>query len=97
MGAHGETLLYPLPTATAVLTCIGGWHRDDSTASVCCFAFENGAEAVPPGILNRFVQARFATGSIGQIPATAIRLRDRALAHIGYVEVFEIENVIAAH
>ena len=48
MGPQGETFLYPLSPATTILAGIGRWHRDDSTASVCCFAFEDGAELPQP-------------------------------------------------
>ena len=50
MGTHGETLLDPCTTATAVLAGIGGWHGDDSMASVYCFAAEDGSELRPAGI-----------------------------------------------
>ena len=47
MGPDGETLLHPFPTSTTLLTGISGRHRDHATASVCCFAFENGPKLPP--------------------------------------------------
>ena len=58
MGPNGETLLHPFPTATAVLAGVGRWHSDDSAASVCCFAFEDGPELRPAGITDALSQVR---------------------------------------
>ncbi len=60
MGANGETLLHPFPTAATVLAGVRGWYRDDSTAGACCLAFENGPELGPSRILDRLVEARLA-------------------------------------
>ena len=58
MGANGETLLHPLPTATAVLAGIGRRHRHHSTASVCCFALENAPKLRPARIIDALGQVR---------------------------------------
>ena len=58
MGPDGETLLDPLPTATAVLAGIGGRHRNHSTASICCFAFEDGPKLRPARIADAFGEVR---------------------------------------
>jgi hypothetical protein len=50
MGSHGEALLHPCATAATVLAGIGRWHGDDATASVCCFAFEDGPKLRPARI-----------------------------------------------
>src|SRR5215469_12651242 len=50
MGPDGETLLDAFPAAAAVLGGIGRRHGDDSTASVPCFAFEDGPKLGPAGI-----------------------------------------------
>src|SRR5262249_42586654 len=60
MGTHGETLLDARSTATAVLAGIGRWHGDHSTASICCFAFEDGPELCPTGIRDALGQVRVA-------------------------------------
>jgi hypothetical protein len=55
IGAHmrsdGETVLDSFPTATTVLAGIGGRHRNHSTASVYCFAFEDGPNCAQPASL----------------------------------------------
>jgi amphi-Trp domain-containing protein len=56
MGPHRQTFLDPHPTAATVLGGIGGWHGDDATASVCCFAFEDGPELCPAGITDALGQ-----------------------------------------
>ena len=47
MGADGETLLHPLPTAATVLARVRWWHRYHSLAGACCLAGEDGTEAEP--------------------------------------------------
>ena len=47
---------HPRPAVATVLRGIGRWHGDDSTASVCCFAFEDGAELRPAGITDALGQ-----------------------------------------
>src|SRR5262249_27861793 len=37
-------------TACTILRGVHGWHSDDSTASICCFAFKEGTECCPPRI-----------------------------------------------
>jgi hypothetical protein len=60
MGPHGETLLHAFPTPATVLGGIGGWYGDDSTASVCCFADQDGSELCPARVVDRRVEAGFA-------------------------------------
>ena len=50
VGAHTETFAHALPPAAAILAGERGWYRDDSTASICCFAFENGPKRRPSRI-----------------------------------------------
>ena len=42
MGAPAQALGHACPTATTILAGVGRWHGYDSTASICCFAFEDG-------------------------------------------------------
>jgi hypothetical protein len=56
MGANGETLLDPCPAVTAVLAGIGGGNGNHATASVCCFAFEDGPKLCPPSIRDALSQ-----------------------------------------
>src|SRR5262249_24324166 len=47
MGAYREAFRRALPATTALLAGIGGWHGDDSRASGCCFAGEDGPKRCP--------------------------------------------------
>src|SRR5215469_13626427 len=97
MGTHGETLLDPLPTAAAILGGIGRWDGYDSTASICCFAFEDGSELCPPSVIDRCVEASLCTGPIGPIAPVAIGLGLRPTSQVGHLQVFQIDRVILAH
>jgi hypothetical protein len=90
----GETLLHPLPAATAVLGGIGGWDRHDSTASVCCFAFEDDAELRPPGVLNGFIETGLRLGSIVQIAAIPVRLGCRPAIQITDLQVLQVDDIV---
>ena len=50
MGANRQTFLCAFPTTAAVLRSVGRWHGYNSTASIYCFAFEDGPELRPAGI-----------------------------------------------
>src|SRR6516225_1066244 len=50
MGTYAQALTNERPTPATLLAGVGRVHRDHPTASVCCFAFEDGAELCPPGI-----------------------------------------------
>ena len=58
MGTHGETLLHPFAAATAILRGISGWYRDHPTASVRCFAAQDGPELPPARITDALGEAR---------------------------------------
>jgi hypothetical protein len=58
MGPHGEALLDSCTTVTAILAGIGRWDRHHPTASVCCFADQDGPKLRPAGI-------RDALGEVG--------------------------------
>ena len=58
MGTHGETLLDAFPTAAAILAGVRGRHGHHSTASVCCFAFEDGPKLRPASIRDALGQVR---------------------------------------
>src|SRR5215469_12010242 len=97
MGAYGETLLYACPTAATILAGVRGWDGHDSTAGAFCLAFENLAEAIPPSIVDRLVEASLLTGTVIQIATVAIGLRLRTTAHIGYLQVFQIDHVVLSY
>ena len=50
VGTHAQANGRTLATAATVLAGVRGWHGDDSTASVRCFALEDGAERCPARI-----------------------------------------------
>ena len=75
MGTDGETLLDPFPTAATVLGRIRWRDRFHSLAGPFCLAGEDHAEAGPPSVLNRLVEASLCAGPVVLIAALAVRLR----------------------
>src|SRR5215472_14799190 len=97
MGTHGETLLHPCTTTAAVLRGIRRWDRDDSMASVHCFAFEDGAELGPARVLDTLVETSFLASSIVQMAPVSIRFRCRPAAQIADTQIFQIDDIVLAH
>jgi hypothetical protein len=64
MGADRETLLDPFPAATTVLGRIRRRDGFHSLPSAFCLESEDRTETVPPGVLNRFVEASLVAGPI---------------------------------
>src|SRR5690348_917250 len=56
MRAHAQALRHARPAARTVLAGIRGWHGDDLTASVCCFALKDAAERRPAGITDALAE-----------------------------------------
>ena len=58
MGANRQTFLYAFPTTAAILRSVGRWHGYNSTASIYCFAFEDGPKLCPASITDALGQVR---------------------------------------
>src|SRR5215831_3633084 len=56
VGAHAQALAHALPTARTVLAGVVCGDCKHSPASVCCFAFEDGAKLPPGRIANALGQ-----------------------------------------
>lgn len=56
VGAHAQGFGRTLPAARTILTGIGRRHGYDSSPSVGCFGFEDGAELCPAGITDALGQ-----------------------------------------
>ena len=73
MGANGQTLRDWFAASAAILARVRRGNRFGSLASICCCAREDGEKLAPPRVTDRFVEARFLAGPVGQIAAVPVR------------------------
>src|SRR5215469_7788001 len=93
----GEALLYPFPTAAAVLAGVRWRDRYDSLAGPFCLAGEDCTERIPPSVVDRLIEAGLGARRVMLVSAVAVRLGFWPAVHIGYLEVFQIDRVVRSH
>src|SRR5258708_36848429 len=83
------------PTLATALAGIPGVHFENASAGTLSLALADPHKLPPSRVANAFIQARFTTGSIGQIlPGLCVLFCFWPPAQVGGLEIFKAEESI---